>query len=93
MTKQDRNRIEKLTRKASVVVGKTQDCTGLMYQKRVMDKLIGILQDDTHPLRPMFDSRVIEHSSRMRTPKSRTAKYSLSFVSVAVSLTGHVIIK
>ncbi len=86
MTKQDRNRLDKLIKKASGVVGKTQDSIGQTYHKRVMNKLSGILQDDTHPLRQTFDCRVIERSGRMRTPRSKTARYSDSFVPVAVGL-------
>ena len=51
-----------------------------------MDKLSGILQDDTHPLRQTFDDRVIERSGRMRTLKVRTTRYSESFVPMAVGL-------
>ena len=86
MTKQDKNKIDKLIKKAGGVVGRSQDCIGQTYHRRVMDKLSGILQDDTHPLRSTFGGRVIERSGRMRTLKARTTRYSVSFVPVAVGL-------
>ena len=54
------------------------------YHKRSMKKLSNILQDDSHPLRPEFDSRLIVRSGRLRVPKYRTMTYSSSFVPMAV---------
>ena len=76
MTKED-SRVDKLIRKASGVIGKTQDS---------LEEICRILEDKTHSLSSTFDSALIERSGRTRAPKSRTVRYSLSFVPVAIGV-------
>ena len=73
-------------RKAGGVIGKTQDSIEILYQQRITNKLMDILKDETHPLRPEFDKRLINRSGRFRGTKYRTVRYSESFVPLAVRL-------
>ena len=75
-----------MTRKAGGVIRKTQDSIETMYHKRTTNKLLDILQHNSQPLRPEFDSKLIKGSGRSRAPKSRTLRYSISFVPTAVGL-------
>ena len=81
---QDRNRLDKNIKKASGVVGGKQDDIVTMYERLVTNKLTSVLDDDTHPLRPEFDSRLIERSGRFRVPKARTTRYMHSFIPTAI---------
>ena len=81
MTKQDTSRINKLIKKAGGIVGKTQEYSiETHYRKRSMKKL----SNDSHPLGPEFDSRLIVRSGRLRVPMYRTMRYSSSFVCMAI---------
>lgn len=86
VSKQDRDRLDKVIRKAGGVVGLPQDSFDTLYNRRTTNKLKDILKDDTHPLRQDIDSRRIERSGRFRVPKARTNRYSSSFVPRAISL-------
>ena len=81
---QDRNRLNKNIKKASGVVGRKQDDVETMYQRLVTHKLTSVLADDTHPLRPEFDSRRMDRSGRFRVPKTRTTRYKHSFIPTAI---------
>ena len=57
LSNQDRDRLEKTIRKAGGVSGKQQETFESVYHRRPTDRLMMMLSDDTHPLRPEFDSR------------------------------------
>ena len=86
--KQDKEVLDKIIRKASGVVGRTQDNLDTLYDRRVSNKLNDVLHDITHPLRQelYIDSRLIVCSGRMRVPEARTVRYSNSFIPQAVSV-------
>ena len=86
ISKQDRDRIEKFIKKASGVVGRNQDTFALTHERRLTDRLAKILDDDTHPLRPEFDSRRSDRSTRFIQPCSRTTRYSNSFIPSAIHI-------
>ena len=86
VTKQDKDRFEKLIRKAGGVVGKKQDTFSDMYDRKLRDRLKTILTDETHPLHVDIDSRRSDISDRFRAPRVRTTRYSNSFVPAAIRL-------
>ena len=61
-SKQDGNRLEKIIRKAGGVIDRQRETFDSVYHGR----LLKILSDDTHPMRPEFDSRLIDRSGRLR---------------------------
>ena len=86
VTKENRSRLDKVIRKVGGVIGKTQDALEEIYHRWITAKLTRILQDKTRPLRSRLDYALIEHSGRMRAPKSMTVRYSLPFVPVTVGI-------
>ena len=84
ISKRDNGTLDKIIKKSSTVVGRTQDSLDILYDRRVTKKLKDILKDATHPLRLEFDGLMIERSGRMRVPKARTSRYLSSFVPQAV---------
>ena len=85
ISKHDKGALDKIIRKASSVVGKTQDSLDTLYDRRVTKNLQDIMDDPTHPLRQEFDGQLIQRSGRMRVPKARTTRYLTLFVPQAVS--------
>ena len=84
LTKQDTSRINKLIKKAGLIIGKTQESIETRYHKWSRKQMSNILPHDSHPLRPEFDSRLIVCSGRLRAPRYRTMRYSSSFVPMAI---------
>ena len=75
----DRDRIDKLIRKAESVTEQKHDTLDRIYHKRVTKKTKNILNDKTHPLVGEFDSRLNVRSGRLRLPTIRTERYRKSF--------------
>ena len=50
-SKQNRNRLDKIIKKAESVIGKRQDKFDKNYQRRLTNKRTDVLLDDTHPLK------------------------------------------
>ena len=48
------------------------------------NKLNTVLADETHPLRPDFDSRLKDRSDRFRIFRSKTTRYQQSFIPTAI---------
>ena len=65
-------------------VGRKQESIDSICQKRLTDRLTSILADETHPLKPEFDSRLIDRSGRLRAPVARTSRFRQSFVPRAI---------
>ena len=85
LVKDDVNKMDKLIKRASSIVGRKQDDFMRLYDRRVVVKLSDILSDDTHPLRGEFDSRHIERSGRYRLPAIATQRYKNSFIPRAIA--------
>ena len=85
VSKQDRDRLDKIIKAASIV-GKRQDRFDTYYQGRLTNKLTDILHDDTCPLKADFDNRIIERSGQFRVPTARMTRHAGSFMPSAVSV-------
>ena len=86
VAKRDRDKLDKIIRKAGGVVGRQQDDIQTTYKGLVRKKATNILADDNHPLFEEFDSRVIERSGRFRVPKTKTNRYKHSFIPTAIQI-------
>ena len=64
--RQERYRLENTIRKARGVIGRQQETFDSVHHRRLTDRLKMIQADRTHPLRPEFDSRLIDRSGRLR---------------------------
>ena len=84
VAKRDRDRLDKIIKKAGGVVGRKQDDIQTIYLRLVMKKVTNILDDIEHPLFIEFDSRVIERSGRFRAPKTKTTRHKHSFIPTAI---------
>ena len=84
ITKQDKDRIEKIIKKAGNVVGRRQETFDTLYNRRLTQKLTGILCDNRHPLSVEFESRQSARTAIFRAPKVRTARYGNFFIPRAI---------
>ena len=84
VAKAERDRLDKIIKKAGGVVGRKQDDLQTMYNRLVKKKTTGILADRDHPLHIEFENRLIERSGRYAQPKGRTSRYTHSFIPTAI---------
>ena len=66
------------------VTGRQQETLDSLYHRRLTHRLNKILSDDTHPLRPEFDSRLIDGSGRLRVPFTKATRFKHSFIPKAI---------
>ena len=83
-SKQDRDRLKKTIRKAGGVIDRQQEIFDSVDHRRLTDRLMKILSDDTHPLRPEFDSRLIDRSGRLIVPFTKATRLKFSFITKAI---------
>ena len=84
VTKRDKDRLDKIIKKAGGVVGRKEDDIQTIYKRLVIKKATNILADNEHPLYKEFDSRIIERSGRFRTVKTKTMRHKQSFIPTAI---------
>ena len=82
----DANRLHKLIRKASNVVGMELDSLKVVSERRMLSKIKTMLDNTSHPLHDMLASHRSTLSERLRLPKSTTERHRKSFLPVAISL-------
>ena len=73
-------------KKAGHVVGKPLDSFKTLHKKRLYRKLMQILNNPTHPMRPYFDRRRCNKSGRFSLPRTNTNRYKASFLPSALSV-------
>ena len=76
---------EKKKRKAGHV-GMPLDSFKTLCEKRLLKKLLQVLNDTTHPVRHNFDSRRSNRSGRFLLPETNTNHYKASFLPSALSV-------
>ena len=84
MAQKDRDRLDKIVKKAGGVVGRKQEDIQTTYGKLVTKKTKSILADKEHPLFTEFDSRLVERSGRLRAVKTKTTRHKQSFIPTAI---------
>ena len=77
--KHDRDKLNRIIKIASVVIGKEQEDIGTIHEHRVLSKIKKILNDKTHPFYPIYIQQRIERSGRFRLPRTRTNRNMRSF--------------
>ena len=85
ISKQDKDRLDKIIKRASGVVGNKQDDFETLLKQRDITKTTQITFDLTHPLHDNFETRLIDRSGRYRVPIARTGRYKKSFIPRAIS--------
>ena len=78
MTQGDRDKFDRIFRRAGRIVGSEQQTMTELTEKRMTQKLQAILNDETHPFREEFDSMIIQRTGRLRLPKVKTTRYQKS---------------
>ena len=82
----DTNRLNKLIRKASDVVGVELDTFSAVSNRRMLSKLWAILQHVFHPLHNALVEQRSTFSQRVIAPKCTTDHHRKSFLPVAINL-------
>ena len=86
MTQGDRDKFDRIFRRAGRIVGKEQQTMTELTEKRMTQKLKAILNDETHPLRQEFDNMTIQRTGRLRLPKVKTSRYQKFFIPTAAKI-------
>ena len=86
ISKQDRDRLDDIIKKAKSGIGKRENKFDTNYQRRLKNKLIDVLYDDTYPLKTDFVNTIIQISGHFRVPMFRTNIYAGSFVSSLINV-------
>ncbi|KAI4898966.1 hypothetical protein NFI96_016196 [Prochilodus magdalenae] len=82
----DANRLNKLIRKASDVVGVELDSLMAVSERRTLSKLQTIMDNGSHPLYHTVMSHRSTFSARLIQPKCTTERHRRSFLPVAIRL-------
>ena len=79
LLKHDRDKLNRIIKTASVVIGKEQEDIGTIHEHRTPSKMKKIRNDKTHPFYPIYIQQRIERSRRFRLPRTRTNRNIRSF--------------
>lgn len=82
----DANRLNKLIRKASNVVGVELDSLAVVSERRMLSKLHAILDNVSHPLHYVLLKHKSTFSERFILPKCTTERHRKSFLPMAIKL-------
>uniref|UniRef100_A0A665T724 Reverse transcriptase domain-containing protein n=1 Tax=Echeneis naucrates TaxID=173247 RepID=A0A665T724_ECHNA len=80
------NRLDKLIRRASSVVGTKLDSLVTVAERRSRNKLLAIMDNASHPLQPVISAQKSLLSDRLLLPRCRTNRFKDSFVPRAIKL-------
>ena len=82
----DLKRINKLIRKAGSVLGGTLETLEMIVQKRMLHKLMEMMEDSSHPLHNTLIKQQSVFSERLLQVRCKTERYRRSFLPAAISL-------
>ena len=82
----DTNRLNKLIRKASDVVGVQLDSLTEVMERRMLSRLQDIMDNTFHPLHSVLDNHRSTFSARLIPPRCTTERHRKSFLPVAIRL-------
>ena len=80
------NKLNKITKKASSVVGLRVEGLQLVAERKILAKLNSILSNPSHPLYSELQDRVSTFSQRLTLPSMHTQRFRLSFLPTAIRL-------
>jgi hypothetical protein len=82
----DASRVNKLIRKASSVLGMSLDTLEEVAERRILAKLLAIMDNVTHPLHAMVMTQRSTFSHRLIPPRCARERYRRSFLPAAMRL-------
>ncbi len=82
----DRNKLDKLIRRAGSVLGMELDPVHVVAERRMLSKFDSILDNPSHPLHNVLVDQRSTFSQRMITAKCSTERFRRSFIPVAIRL-------
>jgi hypothetical protein len=80
------NRLNKLIRKAGSVIGCNLDTLEAVVERRMLNKLLAILDNPDHPLHPLLDRQRSSFSNRLIQLHCHKDRYRKSFLPSAITL-------
>ena len=80
----DRDKLNRIIKTASVVIGKEQEDIGTIHVHRTLSKMKKILNDKTHPFYPIYIQQRIVRIGRFRLPRTRTNRNMISFFPTSI---------
>jgi len=86
ISKKDTNRLDKLIRRAGSVIGMKLDSMVMVAERRILDKLLDIINNASHPLHTIISNQRSRFSGRLLLLKCRTNRLKDSFVPHAIRL-------
>ena len=84
--KRDTNRLDKLVKRASSVIGEQMEDIVTVQERRSLDRLLSIMDNVRHPLHPTLVGQRSLFSGRLRSQSCSTDRLRRSFVPRAISL-------
>ena len=84
LLKRDRDKLYRIIKTASVVIGKEQEDIGTIHEHRTLSKMKKILNEKTHRFYPIYIQLRIERSGRFRLPRTRTNRNMRSFFPTSI---------
>ena len=85
VAKGEKNRIDRIIRKAERIVGKEQLRLDSVYRFSLQRKPRVVMGDESHPFHPRLANRVIARSGRLRPYTAATSRFRNSFIPRAIS--------
>ncbi len=82
----DANRLNKLIRKAAAVVGVELDSLTVVSERRMLSKLLAILDNTSHPLHNVLSRYRSTSSQRLIQPRCSTERHRKYFLPVSIRL-------
>ena len=87
----DTNRLNKIIKKAGHVVGEELDSLTVVSERRMLSKILTILDFPSHPLHKVLVSYKSSFSNRLLLPRCSTERHRKSFLPVAIKLLNSVL--
>ena len=84
MPEREKNKIEKIIKRAGSVIGKKQPSFEIIYSETLWKRTSKIINDDSHPLHDEIVMRINE-SGRIRQLDFKSQRYQHSFLPRAIS--------
>lgn len=85
-TERDRKRLNKLVRRAGSVLGCPPETIQEVGERRMLAKLISIMDNTSHPLHETVRALSSSFSGRLLHPQCKTERHRRSFIPSAVRL-------
>ncbi len=82
----DENKINKLLKKAGSVLGTNLDSVSVVAERRMLNRLLAIMDNPSHPLHNTLARQRSSFSNRFTLPRCTTERHRCSFLPTAMRL-------